>query len=109
MRKLFVLAGLSAAIALGQGGAGLGSISGEIKAPSGAAVPNAKVQISNDTNGVRRNLDSNSAGIFAVPAVPPASGYSVTVNAPGFAAWTEKDIVVQVGQSVDLSVALALA
>ena len=97
------------AVAFGQAGAGLGGISGEVKDPSGAAVPNAKVAIANSANGVRRNLESNSAGIFTVPALPPASGYSVSVEAQGFSPWRQREIAVQVGQNVDLSVALSLA
>ena len=102
---LFVFSSL----VLAQGGAGLGSISGEVKDPSGAVVPNAKITISNDINGVRRSIDSNNAGIFTAPALPPAPGYSISVAAQGFAPWTEKEVAVQVGQNVDLAVNLALA
>jgi outer membrane receptor protein involved in Fe transport len=109
MIQRLVLVSLFAASVFGQAGAGLGSISGEVRDPSGAAVPNAKITVVNESNGVRRNLDSNSAGIFSVPALPPAAGYSVTVNAPGFGAWTQRDITVLVGQNVDLTAALALA
>lgn len=89
--------------------AGVGSISGEVTDPSGAVVPNAKVTVANETNGLRRSLETNSAGIFTAPALPPAGGYEVTIEAAGFARWPGRDITVRVGVNVDLQVALQVA
>src|SRR5437588_9205140 len=89
-----------------QAGAGLGSISGSVKDPSGASVPNAKIVVANDSNGVRRNLESNNAGLFTIPALPPSPGYTVTVEAPGFAPWSAKQITVLVGQNTELAASL---
>lgn len=89
--------------------AGLGSISGEVTDPTGALVANAKVSVANETNGVRRTLETNNSGLFSAPALPPAGGYEVTVEAPGFAKWSAKDITVRVGVNVDLRVALQVA
>jgi hypothetical protein len=97
------------AMVFGQGGAGLGSMSGEVKDPAGASVPNAKIVVTNAAIGVTRNLESNSAGVFSVPALPPSSGYEVSVTAQGFAPWTAKNLTISVGQNADLIASLAVA
>lgn len=104
---VFLFAAASAVF--GQAGAGQGSISGEVRDPSGSAVPNATITVSNETNGVRRSLASNSAGVFSVPALPPTGGYEISVMAPGFAEYTRKDVTLQVGQNLDLTVNLTVA
>src|SRR5689334_15496872 len=45
-----------------QSTAGFGSISGTVRDASGAAVPNAKVVVSNQGKGITRNLTSNDSG-----------------------------------------------
>src|SRR6266446_788141 len=98
-----------AAGAWAQSGAGLGGISGVVKDASGAVVPGAKVTIANDGKGVRRTTAANAAGLFNAPALPPAQGYRVTVEFQGFAPFEQKDVGVEVGGSVDLSVTLAVS
>ena len=59
--------------------------------------------------GQRPNrLQTNVDGLFAAPALLPGQGYSVNVTAPGFAPYDAKDIDLQVGQSLNLTVTLAL-
>src|ERR1017187_1582109 len=94
--------------AYAQATAGLSAISCTVRDPSGSSVPDAKVAISNDANGVTRNLVTNEAGVFTAPALTPASGYKVTISATGFAGYEAKDIVLQVGQNLDLHVSLAV-
>src|SRR5690242_7731566 len=89
---------------LAQSAGGLAGISGVVQDPSGSSVPNARVVVTNEGNGFKRSLTTNDAGLFAVPAMTPASGYSVAVTAPGFAGYEVRDIVLQVGQTVDLKV-----
>ena len=93
----------------GQAGAGQGAILGEVKDPSGASVPKAKVEITNSANGFARTIETNEAGQFIAPTVPPASGYTISVSAAGFAAWKRNEIAVQVGQNVSINVDLAVA
>ena len=106
---LVVLIFAFAAHALGQSGAGLGSISGVVQDASKAAVPGASVVISNEAKGIRRNLDTNGQGVFTAPALIPAEGYSVTVNKSGFATYQATGITLAVGQNIDLHVELAVA
>src|ERR1700694_5305699 len=60
----------------------LGSISGFVKDPTGATVPNAKVTVTNPP-GLTRTATTNESGFYTITNIPPAF-YSVTVEAPGF-------------------------
>src|SRR4051812_9116211 len=92
--------------AFAQGVAGLGAVSGTVRDASGAVVPGAAVTISNDSKGIKRTMQTTDAGVFAAPALVPASGYSVAVKKQGFADWEAKDVEVLVGQTVDFKVNL---
>ena len=66
-----------------QGGAN-GAISGVIKDPSGAAVANAEVRITNAASATEiRAISTGPDGSFAASLIPPGT-YTVTVKAPGF-------------------------
>jgi hypothetical protein len=112
MKKLLIavlfLLGMGLSI-YGQAGAGQGAILGEVKDPSGASVPRATVEVTNAANGFARTIQTNEAGQFIAPTVPPASGYTLSVSAPGFATWKRNEIAVQVGQNVSLNVDLTVA
>jgi outer membrane receptor protein involved in Fe transport len=95
--------------AYGQSAAGVAGISGVVRDPSGAAVPNAKVVVSSEGQGIARTLNTNESGVFAAPALIPGSGYKVSVTAAGFATWEVKDVVLSVGQNLDLKADLKVA
>src|SRR5947207_12552755 len=44
-----------------------GSFTGSVKDPSGAMVPAASVEVSNEGTGVTRKVTTSSAGVFNVP------------------------------------------
>lgn len=108
-KSVTALALLSAASLFGQAAGGVAGISGTVRDASGAAVPNAKVVISSASQGEVRSLTTNDAGAFSAPALIPGPGYSVMVTAAGFAAYTVKDIDLQVGQNLDLNAKLQIA
>ena len=89
--------------------AGLAGIAGVVRDGSGAAVPGANVIVANESKGIRRALTTNESGVFTAPALVASPGYSVTVNKDGFTAYEAKNITLNVGQQVDLSVALTVA
>ncbi len=60
----------------------LGRISGFVKDPSGATVPNAKVTVQNNS-GVSRQTTTNEAGYYTVTNIPPGF-YTISAEAPGF-------------------------
>jgi Carboxypeptidase regulatory-like domain len=64
-----------------------GSIEGAVKDPSGAAVVNATVEISNPVTGYARTTTTSSDGTFRFTNVP-FNPYHMTVMANGFASYT---------------------
>src|ERR1051325_8790794 len=104
---LFVL--VSCGTALAQATVGLSGISGIVRDATGAVVPDAQVVISNPAKGVRLSLNTSDGGVFNAPPLVPAAGYSVSVMKPGFSAYEVKDIELQVGQNVNVTVVLAVA
>lgn len=64
----------------------LGTVTGVALDPSGAPVPNAKVTLSNQDTGVKRDIVTNSAGIYSWPNLPPGN-YKLTADAAGFRAF----------------------
>jgi len=107
LMALFLLG--SAVAVYGQSAAGVAGISGVVRDPSGAAVPNAAVVISSQTQGTARSLNTNESGVFSAPALIPGSGYRVTVTAAGFSTSEVSDIVLAVGQNLDLKVDMKVA
>lgn len=89
--------------------AGLGAVSGTVTDESGSVIPNAQVIVSNPGNGITRRLATNDSGYFLVPSLPPGPGYEVSVNKEGFAAYQAKQLLLQVGQNVTLSINLSVS
>ena len=89
--------------------AGLAGVSGTVRDASGAVVPGASVTLTNEAKGIRRAMESNSSGAFNAPSLPPSSGYSLSVNGKGFAAWEVKGFELQVGQTQNFSITLSIA
>jgi hypothetical protein len=93
---------------LAQTSAGVGAISGVVTDPNGATVAGAHVTVENSELGIRRDLITTGGGLFNAPSLVPHSGYSVTVDAPGFAEFQNRDITLHVGQDVSLNVQMQL-
>ena len=66
----------------------LGTISGFVKDPSGAIVPNAKVSVRNDS-GIERQATTNENGYYIISNVPPGF-YTMTAEAAGFRTFQSK-------------------
>ena len=112
MRKLLILsvcALIGSTALFAQAAAGMGAVSGTVRDVSGATVPGATVVVSNDAKGIKRTITTTEAGVFAAPALVPASGYHISVSKQGFANWEVKDFPVQVGQSVDFNVTIQVS
>jgi hypothetical protein len=83
-----------------------GEITGHISDPTGAAVPGAKVSLTNIATNALRTTVSTDAGVYVFPAVAPGQ-YSVRVEQAGFKT-ASSNVQVQVQQSVRLNFALEL-
>lgn len=88
---------------------GLAGISGIVRDTTGAVVPGAQVVVSNSLKGVHLTLDTSDGGIFNAPSLAPATGYEVTVDKQGFSQYVVKDILLAVGQNLNLEVSLSIA
>ncbi len=99
---------LAATTAWAQAAGGQAGISGIVKDPTGSAVANAKVVISSELRGTIRTIETNEAGAFAAPGLLPDASYQVSVTAPGFSPYEAKDIDLEVGQNLNLSISLAV-
>src|SRR5215472_10786225 len=72
------------------------TILGTVVDPSGAAVPNATITLTNDETGVERTLPTNSDGQYVAPDLH-IGHYTVRASATGFKVAEEKDITLEVG------------
>ena len=102
-----VLAGwmvVSFVAANAQSGGSSTSITGVVLDPSGAVVPNAKVEIRNPVSGFDRTTATDVAGKFTFANVP-FNPYHLTVNGKGFAPYAE-DVAAQSSVPVNLSINL---
>ncbi len=92
---------------LAQGQAVYGSVFGTVTDPSGAAIPNAKVSVTDQTKGTTEEATTNDSGNYSVTHLIPDT-YSVRVEGPGFKATEQKDIVVSADTSVHADVQLTV-
>lgn len=101
-----VVAILASSIAFAQTTVQTGSIVGTVADPSGAAVPNAKVVITNTGTGQSTTLNTNSAGVYNSGSLVPGV-YKVQVSAKGFSSASET-LTVQVSNTANGDVRLQL-
>ncbi len=84
------------------------SLTGTVFDSTGAAVVGAQVSVANREHGVNRTTVTNSAGEYAVPALPAPSAYDVTVTAPGFKKFIAKSVVLDVARKARVDVTLQI-
>ena len=82
-----------------------GTIVGQVSDPSGAAVVNAEVKVTDPTTNSSQTAKTNEVGRFTFPSVAPGT-YDVTVTATGFTQSRLAAQKVDVGESLTLNVTL---
>lgn len=87
---------------------GAGSINGTVTDPSQAAVPGARVTVTNTDTGVTHDFVTNGAGIYTAPFLLPGH-YKVSATAANFGKIQKTDITLLVGQTLTVNVALPVS
>lgn len=103
-----VFAMFASTVGFAQSAGGVSGISGVVRDATGSSVPNAKVVIWNESQGNLRSIVTNNDGVFTAPTLDPGPGYKVTVTAPGFSEYEATNLILKVGQNVDLRIELAV-
>jgi len=85
----------------------LGTIAGTITDPSGLAVPNAKVTITEVATNLSYAVTSNSAGEYVRPALKPGI-YTVSAEANGFRRVAQENVSVTSGDRIGVNLTLAV-
>jgi hypothetical protein len=80
-----------------QGVGASGDLTGIVTDPSGAAVANASVQLSQPDRGFQRSATTDETGEYRFTGLAPAN-YELTIAASGFESVVQKGITVAVGQ-----------
>ena len=86
----------------------LGSLSGIVTDPNGAAVAGATVTATSLVTGTTRNATTNEQGFYLIPTLQ-AGEYKLTISRQGFANSVAERVVVEVGQTARADAALKIA
>jgi hypothetical protein len=84
-----------------------GEISGVVTDPSGAPVPGVTITLTNVGTNAVREVQSNAAGVYVIPAILPGV-YTLRAQLSGFRVIERKDIEIQVGSSNRIPMTLEL-
>jgi len=84
-----------------------GAIRGTVSDNTHAAIPNAKVTLTNPSTGFRRELATNADGAYDFESIPPGE-YTLVAEAPNFAVTNVKGIVVNIGAALNIDVTMPL-
>jgi len=81
-----------------------GRIAGTVTDPTGAAIPNAKITVTNQETKLARTVTADGRGFYVAPELP-AGTYSVTAEEKGFKTVTKagNDLVAGARLTVDLT------
>ena len=87
---------------------GTGAIAGSVFDPAKNAVGNAHITALNAETHLSRSVGSNAQGFFKMPLLPPGA-YTLSADAPGFAAATLDSVIVTASQTASVTLALSVA
>ena len=83
-------------------------VTGTVTDPSGSAIPGATVRARNTRTGVVTSIQSNGAGVYVFPALPPGL-YQLGAERSGFRAVSVEGLELQVGARVNVALPMAVA
>src|SRR5712692_8912796 len=85
----------------------IAEVGGTVTDPTGAAISGAPVRIIEIDRQQVRNTVTDSQGRYTLPNLP-VGRYRLEVTGPGFKAYVQSGIVLQVGNSVTINVPMQL-
>ena len=103
---LLISIGMSSPL-LSQTAIGSASLNGTVTDPSGAAVPNAKVTVTNTATGLTLTTQASEVGLYAIGGLPVGT-YDLTADATGFKTTKRTAIPLQVGAVATIDVRLEI-
>jgi hypothetical protein len=83
------------------------TLRGRVQDAQHAAVPNATVKITGRANGVARIVSTDPSGEFTAANLPPGA-VDIVVSAKGFTDATHTGVVLEIGQTVQVAIELAV-
>ncbi len=101
--KFCLLVSLVAAVCFAQGTTS--RLVGVVQDPSGAAVANATVKLTNEATGATFTTTTTSSGAYTFEAVQPGK-YEVSAEAPGFRRFVSRGNAVTIGQPATVNITL---
>src|ERR1051326_574244 len=84
-----------------------GTIEGRVADPSTAVIAGAKITVTNQNTGIKSSTTSNETGNYAVRGLAYGQ-YEMSVEANGFRKSVQRDIDVEVAQTLNLDITLQL-
>ena len=107
---LFLLLCLTLLVAVAAAQVQNGQFTGSVIDPSGAAIPNAKVTVTNLATNLTVNVVTNQSGVYTVRELPPGT-YRISAEAPGFKTAANTNLTLNAGaiQRVDMRMEIGQA
>ena len=87
--------------------AGTGSIQGSIADSTGAVIQNATVTATNTATQVKHTAVTGGSGLYSFPNLDIGT-YTIDVVAPGFEHYSQSNIVLEVGSSIAVNIAMTV-
>ena len=94
--------------ALAQSQVAGGEIEGTVKDPDGAPLPGVSVTVRNQATGVARDTQTDEEGRFRAPLLPVGI-YEVTASLEGFTTAKLQNLVLNIGQTLDVEATLRVS
>src|SRR5438105_14138562 len=103
LRLLLLFSAVGSGVLFAQGERA--TIGGTATDSSGAVVPQVRITVRNERTNIVNKAESNSTGLFVVPALPPGS-YELTAEKQGFRTFKVSEIPLSVGLAATIDVKL---